>query len=95
MNEKIFDLNISTRKDKTITEIEKGKENESLNSTTIFINAKQAEDIFDATQIKDLKEQNKALKEIFKKIVDIDGKVYNYDIEDVYTFTFNRHINKE
>lgn len=95
MNEKIFDLNISTRKDKTITEIEKGKENESLNSTTIFINAKQAEDIFDATQIKDLKEQNKALKEIFKRIVDIDGKVYNYDIEDVYTFTFNRHINKE
>lgn len=95
MNEKIFDLNISTRKDKTITEIEKGKENENLNSTTIFINAKQAEDIFDATQIKDLKEQNKALKEIFKKIVDIDGKVYNYDIEDVYTFTFNRHINKE
>lgn len=95
MNEKIFDLNISTRKDKTITEIEKGKENESLNSTTIFINAKQAEDIFDATQIKDLKEQDKALKEIFKKIVDVDGKVYNYDIEDVYTFTFNRHINKE
>lgn len=95
MNEKIFDLNISTRKDKTITEIEKGKESESLNSTTIFINAKQAEDIFDATQIKDLKEQDKALKEIFKKIVDVDGKVYSYDIEDVYTFTFNRHINKE
>lgn len=95
MNEKIFDLNISTRKDKTITEIEKGKENESLNSTTIFINAKQAEDIFDATQIKDLKEQDKALKEIFKKIVDVNGKVYSYDIEDVYTFTFNRRINKE
>lgn len=91
MEEKLFDLVIQKRKNKEIVEIPEGKENECLTTDTIVINVNLADKILTVGQKKDENEKMEEFKEIFKSFKDVEGKEYEYDLDDIYTFYFRRH----
>lgn len=91
MEENLFDLLITRRKDKNILEIPEGKEQEYLVTDTIVISMDLADIILSIGQIKNEEEKMQRLKELFNKFYDANGNEYNYDLDDIYTFVFRRH----
>ena len=91
MEENLFDLLITRRKDKNILEIPEGKEQEYLATDTIVISVDLADIILSIGQIKNEEEKMQRLKELFNKFYDANGNEYNYDLDDIYTFVFRRH----
>ena len=91
MQENLFDLLITRRKDKNILEIPEGKEQEYLVTDTIVISVNLADIILSIGQIKNEEEKMQRLKELFNKFYDANGNEYNYDLDDIYTFVFRRH----
>ena len=91
MEENLFDLLITRRKDKNILEIPEGKEQEYLATDTIVISMDLADIILSIGQIKNEEEKMQRLKELFNKFYDANGNEYNYDLDDIYTFVFRRH----
>ena len=91
MEENLFDLIIQKRKNKEIVEIPEGKESECLTTDTIIIDVELADRILTVGQEKDENKKMEGLREIFKSFKDIEGKEYEYDLDDIYTFYFRRH----
>ena len=91
MEENLFDLLITRRKDKNILEIPEGNEQEYLVTDTIVISVDLADIILSIGQIKNEEEKMQRLKELFNKFYDANGNEYNYDLDDIYTFVFRRH----
>lgn len=91
MEENLFDLLITRRKDKNILEIPEGKEQEYLATDTIVISVNLADIILSIGQIKNEEEKMQRLKELFNKFYDANGNEYSYDLDDIYTFVFRRH----
>nr|DAQ36227.1 MAG TPA: hypothetical protein [Caudoviricetes sp.] len=91
MEENLFDLLITRRKDKNILEIPEGKEQEYLVTDTMVISMDLADIILSIGQIKNEEEKMQRLKELFNKFYDANGNEYNYDLDDIYTFVFRRH----
>ena len=67
MEENLFDLLITRRKDKNILEIPEGKEQEYLVTDTIVISVDLADIILSIGQIKNEEEKMRRLKELFNK----------------------------
>ena len=91
MEENLFDLLITRRKDKNILEIPEGKEQEYLATDTIVISMDLADIILSIGQIKNEEEKMQRLKELFNKFYDANGNEYSHDLDDIYTFVFRRH----
>lgn len=91
MEENLFDLLITRRKDKNILEIPEGKEQEYLVTDTIVISVDLADIILSIGQIKNEEEKMQRLKELFNKFYDANGNEYSYDLDDIYTFVFRRY----
>lgn len=95
MEQKLFDLFITRRKDKSITEIPEGQEGACLKTDRVVITDNFAEKISQVNMLEDTKEKDKAFRELFNKIIDVNGNEFSFDIDDIYMFTFQRHKEDE